>query len=186
MIKEIGPNEKVLVLSDIHYPNCDMNEINSIIEKEKPYLIILLGDIITRDKEDYIKFFSNINFPREKIVYVKGDDDVVNADTEVVKIISPKMKITLIHGHQFLAEKTQFNLANLFKKINKNLPPLGFCIIARLFLKTADFIILGHSHALAKFYNCANAGTLSFSKNLYNDRGYIIIQDKVNIKRLQT
>ncbi|ACP34507.1 conserved hypothetical protein [Sulfolobus islandicus L.S.2.15] len=34
---------KILVLSDIHYPHCDIEEINKIMLSEKPSHTILLG-----------------------------------------------------------------------------------------------------------------------------------------------
>lgn len=45
-VEEIREDGKILVLSSIHYPYCDTNVINSILEREKPSLTILLGDII--------------------------------------------------------------------------------------------------------------------------------------------
>lgn len=45
-VEEIREDGKMLVLSDIHYPYCDTNVINSILERKKPSLTVLLGDII--------------------------------------------------------------------------------------------------------------------------------------------
>lgn len=183
-IKEIQLHGKAIVLSDIHYPYCNMREINEIIRKESPEIIILLGDIITENENDIDKFFSNVNFPRDKIIYIQGDDDKVIADTEILRIAN--LNITLVHGHQFFSENTQYSFAKLLKKVSRDIPPFLFCQVARLFLRTKDFLVLGHSHALVQFPYCINAGTLSLLENLYSDRGYAIIENKRGRKMIKT
>ena len=174
---------KVLILSDIHYPYCDMNQINEIILNEKPSLIILLGDIITKNKKDYITFMNSLAV-RRNVIYVRGDDDKLKGDVDIVRLRINNRSFTLLHGHQYFKQNIEYNLAKFLKKINSKIPPLLFCLAFRLFLRTNDCLILGHSHVLAYFrsLNCANAGTLSNIENLYNDKGYITIDERGNIE----
>jgi putative phosphoesterase len=176
-------NGKILVLSDVHYPNCNIDEINAILDKENPSLIVLLGDIITSNDKDYQYFKSKLKI--NNLIYVKGDEDKVEGDVDIVKIRAFKKNYILLHGHQYFNERQEYSLAKTLKKINKNLPPLLFCIIFKIITKNFNSVlILGHSHALVYFksINCANAGTLSnITYNVYNDKGYLII-DKEGIK----
>lgn len=177
-IKEDG---KILVLSDIHYPYCDVNLLNSIVEREKPSLIVLLGDIVVEGKVEDL--FSII---KGRVIYVKGDEDVYEGDTEVLRVYHNGKKYIFLHGHQFFSEKSEYKLAKLLMKINKRLPPFLFCLIFRILLHERGTIILGHSHALAFFksLNCANAGTLTTRDSLYHDLGYITINNEINIRKL--
>ncbi|MEM0305347.1 MAG: metallophosphoesterase family protein, partial [Saccharolobus sp.] len=138
---------KVLILSDIHYPYCDMNQINEIILNEKPSLIILLGDIITKNKKDYITFMNSLAV-RRNVIYVRGDDDKLKGDVDIVRLRINNHSFTLLHGHQYFKHNTEYNLAKFLKKINSKIPPLLFCLAFRLFLRTNDSLILGHSHVL--------------------------------------
>ncbi|BCU69343.1 metallophosphoesterase family protein [Stygiolobus caldivivus] len=177
---------KILVLSDIHYPHCNEKLITHITRAENPDLLVLLGDIVTELNSGYRTFLDSLS--ANEVVYVKGDGDVLEGDTEVLEVENNKKKFLFFHGHQVLKERTQYSLAKTLKKLNYYLPPLGFCVLARVV--KADFsryIILGHSHALVYFHGirCANAGTMSSVENLYNDRGYIrIVDGKIEIIRI--
>ncbi|AOL15519.1 metal-dependent phosphodiesterase [Sulfolobus sp. A20] len=175
-------NGKILVLSDIHYPKCNIDEINKVIDSEKPSLIILLGDIITEGwEESYREFISKLKMKRN-IIYVRGDEDKLKGDFDVIKIKTYGKSYILLHGHQYFNEKQEYSLAKLLKKINQKLPPLLFCLMFRLVLHDfRDVLILGHSHALVHFKSvkCVNAGTMSdVTNNIYNDKGYVIIDEE--------
>jgi len=180
-IKEDG---KILVLSDIHYPYCDINLLNSIVEKEKPSLIVLLGDIIV---EGEIKELLGVFEKRSRVTYIKGDEDVQDGDTELLRVYHNGRKYIFLHGHQYFNERSEYSLAKLLMRINKKLPPFLFCLFFRILLLESGTLILGHSHALVFFktLNCANAGTLTTLNNLYHDLGYITINDNViDIRKL--
>jgi len=180
-------NGKVVILSDIHYPNCNINEINEILIRENPSLIVLLGDIITERETDYRIFINKLKIKRN-IIYIRGDEDKVKGDTDVLKLRNNNKTYLLLHGHQYFDEKYEFRIARFLKKINRNLPPLLFCLAFKVLLRDfKDYIILGHSHALVNFKNimCVNAGTMSTISNLYNDRGYVVISNKgIKINKL--
>ncbi|AAK41816.1 metallophosphoesterase family protein [Saccharolobus solfataricus] len=178
---------KILVLSDIHYPYCDIDEINKIMLSERPSLTVLLGDIIVSKSEDYRNFIDKLKI-RKNIIYVKGDEDKFRGDFDLIKIKNNGKRFILLHGHQYFNENNEYSLAKVLKKMNDNIPPLLFCIFFRIMLRNfKDTIILGHSHALRFFktINCVNAGTLSNVINLYNDRGYVVL-DNGNIKLVQS
>ncbi|MFP3188782.1 MAG: hypothetical protein RXR07_06970 [Sulfolobaceae archaeon] len=78
MIKSV--NGKILVLSDVHYPYCDEKEVKKIVEKEKPQLLVLLGDIVVKEGVEYRNFLRELK--AEEVVYIKGDEDVIEGDTE--------------------------------------------------------------------------------------------------------
>ncbi|ARM76924.1 metallophosphoesterase family protein [Acidianus manzaensis] len=183
---ELEINDKVLVLSDIHYPHCNIDEIREITRRENPSLIILLGDIIV--SQDYKTFLDKLQ-AKTQIVYVKGDEDKCDGDTDILKLKNYNKNYLLLHGHQYFNERNEYQLAKFLMKINKNIPPFLFCLFFRLALKNLDnFLILGHSHALKYFKSirCANAGTLSLVNNLYNDRGYIILDKKgIEVKTIK-
>jgi len=174
-----------LILSDIHYPNCDMEKIREIISQENPDLLVLLGDIIVRREADYKKFLDELNY-NKKIIYIKGDEDVINGDTDILSLNVKNRKYILLHGNQYFNERAEYRFAKILKKINRNLPPLLFCLSFKTLLRTTDYLILGHSHALVKFdsIKCANAGTLSNNYNIYMDKGYIKIDNNVELIKI--
>ncbi|QGA53681.1 metallophosphoesterase [Sulfolobus sp. E5-1-F] len=172
-------NGKILVLSDIHYPHCNIEEINNIMLTEKPSLTVLLGDIIVSKGEDYRNFINNLKI-RKNIIYIKGDEDKLKGDYDLIKIKNNGKRFILLHGHQYINERNEYSIAKILKKINDDIPPFLFCISFRILLRNfKDTIILGHSHALRYFkaINCVNSGTLSNIVNLYNDRGYVVIEN---------
>lgn len=184
MIKSV--NGKILILSDVHYPYCDEKEVKKIVEKEKPQLLVLLGDIIVKEGVEYRNFLKELK--AEEVVYIKGDEDVIEGDTEYLDVVNGNRKFVFFHGHQILSESAQYSLAKILKKVNYYLPPLGFCTLARMFRRNfSDYFILGHSHVLVNFrkLKCVNSGTLSLVRNLYNDRGYVkVVDGRVEIVRL--
>ncbi|MCY0859740.1 MAG: metallophosphoesterase family protein [Sulfolobaceae archaeon] len=182
---------KILILSDIHYPHCDVNEVIRIIESEKPSVVVLLGDIIV-DNSEYESFLNRIkesgNGEMRRVIYIRGDDDVIEGDYDILHLKTFGKDYTLLHGHQNFNEKSEYNLAKWLKKINRNIPPLLFCLAFKLLTRSfKSTLILGHSHALVYFrgLRCVNAGTLaSISNGVYHDRGYVII-DKGEVKLIK-
>lgn len=154
---------------------------------EKPSLTVLLGDIVVSKSEDYRNFINSLKI-RKNIIYVRGDEDKFRGDFDLVKIKNNGRRFILLHGHQYFNESDEYSIAKILKKINDNIPPFLFCIFFRIMLMNFNAtIILGHSHALRYFksINCVNAGTLSNVENLYNDRGYVVIE-KGNVKLVQS
>ena len=100
-IKEDG---KILVLSDIHYPYCDTNLLNNIVEREKPSLIVLLGDVIVEGKiEEFLHIIKG------KATYIKGDEDTYEGDTELLRVYHNEKKFIFLHGHQLVNERVSID-----------------------------------------------------------------------------
>ena len=180
---KVSVRGKVLVFSDIHLPYSKPDALKRIVFAESPDLLVLLGDIVVDPRFDYKSIFT------VPTVFVRGDEDVVDGDTDVLELVYPNFNVVLLHGHQFFKESSQKFLAELLKKVHPSIPPFLFCSFFRLLFPTHYFLILGHSHALIKFNSirCVNAGTLTTLKNLYNDHGYVVIEPnrKVEIVRLK-
>ena len=181
---------KVLVLSDIHYPHTDESGLIKIIKTEKPDKVVLLGDIINNRGYDK-RFFRLI----EKLVgddyyFVRGDEDRVNYGLSKLIIEINGKRFLFAHGHrlQIVSDEPVEYVADKIKRINKNAPLLLYALVARL--RNAFFngeIVLGHVHALRRFerLRVTCAGTLTSLENIYNDHGYVVIDnDGVRLVKL--
>lgn len=171
---------KILVLSDLHYPNTEGEEILGIIAKEMPDKLVILGDCVQEAR--YAREFSELlqSSSCKDFVLIKGDgDDPIHALKSLNLNLNGR-EFIFIHGHQYnlLSEVITKDVASTLKKLNKYLPVLAYATFSRIRLRNrSTYLILGHSHAL-KFYprlRVACAGCLTTRKNIYNDRGYIII-----------
>ncbi|BBG25951.1 metallophosphoesterase family protein [Sulfuracidifex tepidarius] len=169
--KEVIEEGKVLVISDLHYPYCDVEEVRGVVRRESPSLVVMLGDAVEDSRG-----FDTLKSSLGKVVHVNGDEDVIEGDVDVLSVSSRGRKFTLLHGHQLMNEDGEKLLAKFLMKVNSKIPPLLFCLGFRV--KMDGFLVLGHSHALVTFpsLQCMNAGTMSRKKNLYNDRGYVVIE----------
>jgi uncharacterized protein len=183
---------KILVLSDIHYPLTDTNELFSVINKELPDRIILLGDVVqdTSLMPEFLKLLETRSSCRDYVL-VRGDSDEVTAAPSIKSLrLNLKGKdFIFIHGHQFnvWSEKFTKKVSNILKKFDRNLPVLAYAVISRIKSQNFEaYLILGHSHAL-KFFprlRVACAGCLTLEKNIYNDRGYLVIDDGTDALQL--
>jgi len=172
---------KILVLSDLHYPYCSINELLKIINKEKPDKIIFLGDITNNG--EYEKLMRYLGRYRDKIEYICGDNE------ELFKIKCKKYliinNILLYHGQSLnlLSERLTKIIAKVIGKISKRILKE---IIALRAKKSKYIVIIGHSHLLGKsyFFNVYFAGTLT-KKSYFCERGYIVIENgKIIYKKL--
>jgi len=171
---------KILVLSDIHYPKAELNEISEIIVAEIPDKLILLGDVaLYLSSSD--KFFEMINkIGCKNYSAISGDDDVIANPVKRLEMDLNGRKLIFMHGHQFnvLSERITERVATLLKKINPNLPVFAFALVSRVrSCSRAPYLILGHTHAL-KFFpglRVICSGCLTTDMNVYNDRGYVVI-----------
>ncbi len=175
-------SRKTLILSDLHYPHCDVKKVKEVVNSEDPDLIVLLGDAV-EDKEGFDVLKASLG----NVIHVNGDDDVIRGDADVVRLESRGRNFTLLHGHQLMGEGGERRLAKLLMRFNRAIPPFLFCVGIRVKMRLGGFLVLGHSHAMAYFpsLQCINAGTMSNKLNLYNDRGYVVISEgKVEMKRI--
>ena len=181
---------KILVLSDIHYPFTDTDAVKTAIKTEHPDKLILLGDTIenARDKK---KFFNLIPKSLKKnTYYIIGDEDKVRAKYEILKLKIGKEKFVFVHGHQFNigSDRTTAYIAFAFKVFRKDLPLFAFSKRAREKLRLTDeYLVLGHTHGLKYFKSIRTvcSGTMSSLKGVYNDRGYVVIDNgRIELRRL--
>ncbi|RIB35291.1 MAG: hypothetical protein BXU00_02050 [Candidatus Nanoclepta minutus] len=173
---------KVLVLSDIHYPNCNIDEIKNIIEGEKPDKIVLLGDI-ANCKDCYNIIISIIKNYSNEIEIICGDNEKkFNINCYKYLIID---KILIYHGDNInlISEFFTKIIAKIFYKISRSLLKE---IVSFLVKSNRYTIVIGHSHLLGKsrLFNVYFAGTLC-KKHYFLERGYIVIKDgKIFIKKI--
>ncbi len=182
---------RILVLSDIHYPFSDEREILRIISKEKPSKIILNGDIIA--KAGLLRRFFRL-IPkrlRRNTYFINGDEDRVKGDYDVLRLRMGDARLVFIHGHQFniKSDNVTANIARLFKIFGSSVPLFLFAFYARRRLHLhGEYLFLGHSHGLKNFKSIRTVccGTISNLRGVYNDRGYVVIDNgKVRIVKLR-
>lgn len=85
---------KLLILSDIHYPQPYSMLYKEIIKREKPDNLVILGDAVEPTSEREIlslqkRFIKELSsaFPLDKVVYLVGDNDY-EGNKEVLRFLS--------------------------------------------------------------------------------------------------
>jgi len=196
--------EKILVLSDIHYPLPESELFEDIIFKESPDKVFLLGDNIDNYGTNYdllelykefIERFSVI-FPLEKTAIMIGDNDY-QGDERIIRYINSLKKLNsnaftytyknlfLFHGniengnHAMEVLGKYAGLA--MKDINKTLlPELLMKRIRSTYNIEKDKIVLaGHIHYLGRVNGGVFCGTLNTTPIIYKGKdslGYVIIE----------
>ena len=171
---------KILVISDTHYPHTDTEQLLGIINKELPDKTIFLGDNVQNVSytEEFLRLVQTTSC--KDCVFIVGDDDYSPQGEKSLNLILNGRKFFFIHGFQYNvgSENITAKIASILRRINRNLPLLGYAVISKIKSRTYNtYLILGHSHAL-KFFprlKVACAGCLATDKNIYNDRGYLVI-----------
>jgi len=197
---------KLLVLSDVHYPN-SKDTAFSIIKKENPDNLLLLGDTIDNSKSDktivdlYELFFNNLKtiIPINLVYAIVGDNDYSLLNREKIlgflnnldlansnKIFIKKGNMTFFHGNL----ETSLKQESFGKQILKKSKPLkldifaifvlSFLIRMKFRISPFNYLFFGHLHYLGKItkktFVC---GTLSEHKIIYGKQksyGYVIIE----------
>ncbi|MEM1687892.1 MAG: metallophosphoesterase family protein [Nanopusillaceae archaeon] len=179
---------KILVLADIHYPKCNIEEIYNIIKYENPEEIILLGDV-AENLEYFYEFIKKLKkFTNKKIIVVCGDNE--KKYRIECKNYYIKNKILFIHGDSSNIINENFTklVAKIIKKISKKLLLKLYFFRFFKYRKLKVNIVLGHSHLIGKsiLIKAYSAGTLT-TKHYFLDRGFIVIDNKkIEIKRLDS
>jgi predicted phosphodiesterase len=176
-------HERILVISDTHYPLTDEKEILGIIGRERPDKLIVLGDIA--ESPSYAQEFMQIlrSSSCKDQVFIRGDNDAQVPALKSYKMNLDGRELVFIHGHQYnvVSERFTKRLAYFLKKFNRNLPVFGYALYSRVKSGSRrSFIFLGHSHALVYFprLRVASCGCQSSTQNVYNDRGYLTIESR--------
>ena len=110
---------KIVVFSDSHK---DIEQMISVIKKEKPDMIIHLGDHL-RDAQ---KLF--LNFPKIRTVYIRGNTDFDEDYISENHIMIEDKLFLITHGHNYNVKWTK---KELIKKGTDD---------------NADIILFGHTH----------------------------------------
>ena len=182
---------KILVLSDIHYPFTDVDAIKTAIKSESPDKLVLLGDTI--EKAGTERDFQSL-IPKSlgrNTYYVMGDEDKIKAKYEILRIKVGKRKFVFVHGHQFNigSDRVTACIASAFKIFGSGLPLFAFSERARKKLRLTDeYLVLGHTHGLKYFESIRTvcSGTMSELKGVYNDRGYVVINNgDIELRRIR-
>ena len=188
---------KILVLSDVHYPLIDDADLSSIIREEKSDKIIFLGDSVSeaRHVSGFLDIVKKSQETLSDVVFIQGDEDSEFLPcVDLVAFELDGSRFVFVHGDKFNigSEHLTFSLASALHKINKTLPAVAYATVGKIrYGKIQDYLILGHAHVLAYFprLKVVCAGCLTKTNNLYNDRGYVIIESDydgvtLTVKRL--
>jgi len=196
--------EKILVLSDIHYPLPESELFEDIIAEESPDNVFLLGDNVDNYGTNYdlldiykefIKRFSSV-FPLEKTAIILGDNDY-QGDKRIPNYIDRLEKLNdnvftysyknlfLFHGNIENGNHTMEVLGKYaglaMKGINKiMLPELLMKRIRSIYNINNDKIVLaGHIHYLGYVKGGVFCGTLNTDPIIYKGKdslGYVLIE----------
>jgi len=175
------PRTKILVLSDLHYPQTDIKQVLDIINRELPSKVIFLGDTIQRTGN--VEAFNQLirTTACKEFVFILGDNNPPLQGEKSLRLELDGRKFLFIHGFQFnlSSEDSTRKIAATLRRIHRDLPVLGFAIISKIRSRSfRTYLVLGHSHAL-KFFpklKVGCAGCLTTEKNVYSDRGYLVIE----------
>lgn len=178
---------RLLILSDVHYPYTDEAVLLDILREEKNAdKIIFLGDNVREDRNGP-KFLDLIKKTKDlkDVVFIRGNHDGEAIPcVDSFKLILNGKKLTFMHGDQFKigSEGSTHKFGSILKKIHRELPVLAFATVARIKHqnKSGEYLILGHSHALASFrrLRVVCVGCLTNEKSLYNEKGYVVIESE--------
>jgi len=188
--------KKILVLSDIHFPHPYSRHFEKVIRKEKPDLVVLLGDNISpfskqslvKTYEKFISIYKRV-FPLNRTVFILGDNDGLDnryrPNKEVILYLSfmPKLNssffewryknLVFTHGNiesSYKEEKAYFLIAKILTYINKGIVPkvVSKALKFRLRVKSGTFVFAGHIHYLGNADSVYFCGTFSKEKLLYD------------------
>jgi len=196
--------EKILVLSDIHYPLPESELFEDIIAEESPDKVFLLGDNVDNYGTNYdlldiykefIERFSSV-FPLEKTAIILGDNDY-QGDKRILNYIDTLEKLNddvftytyknlfLFHGNIENGNHTMEFLGKYagiaMKGINKTMMPELLMKKIRSVYKidNNEIVLSGHIHYLGQVKGGVFCGTLNTEPIIYKGKdslGYVIIE----------
>ncbi len=197
---------KLLILSDVHYPNSN-NDAFSIIKNEKPNNLLLLGDTIDNSKSNktilelYKIFFNKLKtlLPINSVYAIVGDNDYSLSNEK--KILDFLNSLDLANKNKFFIKKgnmvffhgnleTSLKQESIGRQMLQTSKTLKLDKIAIFFLSLliriklkapfSKYLFFGHLHYLGKIppktFVC---GTLSKEKIIYEKQksyGYVIVE----------
>lgn len=201
--------EKILVLSDIHYPLPEIERFEDIIDSENPDKVFLLGDNVDNYGTNYdlldiykefIERLSSV-FPLEKTAIILGDNDyqgdkrILNYIDDLEKLNSNAFTYTyknlfLFHGNIENGNHTMELLGKYaglaMKGINKTMMPELLMKRIRSIYNIDDnkIVLSGHIHYLGFVKGGVFCGTLNTEPIIYKGKdslGYVIIESNDDV-----
>ncbi len=186
---------KLLVISDLHYPLPYSRLYPKVIRKEKPDIVVLLGDVVAANNsreivEVYKRFIKEYVcvFPTKNTVFLVGDNEGRNSDYSLNRQVFnflkgiPKLNKDLLtysyknlfffHGNlesSFRQESAGRKIAKAFASLDKRIVPylLAKAVRHKFGLKRNTIALLGHLHYLGFSDNSVFCGTFSKEREVY-------------------
>lgn len=167
---------KVLIASDIHGSSFYCEELQRVIESEKPSLICLLGDFLYCGPRNLVREDYNpkavveiLNRYADKIIAVRGNCDA-DIDVEVLKFPLPKHNEVVVNNRRLvLTHGDDMDL----DKLN---------------LQKGDILLYGHFHkpqlAWSQGVLVLNPGSLTFPKDDHPHTYMILDEKEVQLRDL--
>ncbi len=188
---------KILVISDLHFPLPYSGLYAKVIKKERPDVVVLLGDVVAPSSPSsavafykrFVKGYKKV-FDTSKTVFLLGDNEGRCVDYSINKEVSsfldklPKLNKDLLtykyknlfffHGnieHSFSQERSGYLIVKILTRIHEALFPfvLSSVIRYRFGLSRNEILFIGHIHYLGKVGKNIFCGTFNKEKKIYNE-----------------
>lgn len=192
---------RILVLSDIHFPTGLSMVCFDVIRKEKPDMVVLLGDIVVGRGDKTIqnmkKFLEAYPYPLEKSIILVGDNEFIG-NRRILELVSglPKLNpdpFTHVLGNMFFTHgniEGRGPLSRLLEETGgimthalKPLTPRIVSSLARIKngLSPKMYAFLGHIHFLGfvEPTRTVFCGTFSTKRMVYppeESLGYVVVE----------
>ena len=128
---------KIVIFSDSHG---DTNTMCYVVEKEKPDMIIYLGDGIS-DAEEL-----NAKYPNTKMIKILGGIDSDKEDEEWIKVVEIcEKRFVLTHGHK-LIRYTFNNDSKAYMQTEEDRIQSHIALLECINEHDADILLHGHTH----------------------------------------
>lgn len=192
---------KTLVLSDIHYPAGISEACFDVICKERPDLVVLLGDIVVGRGELAVrnmkKFLEHYPHPHHRSVFIVGDNEF-RGSREVLKIVAALPKLNSnpfrhFFGNMFFAHGNVEGygpLSGLLERLGVLVARAAKPVVPRVVAKLARvengldhsvYAFLGHIHYLGQIEEerTTFCGTFSTRRIVFGPEeslGYVVLE----------
>ncbi len=165
---------RILVLSDVHYPNTDLRLLDAALQGRYDE-IVLLGDSV--DIKGKLGELLSMLRPRaDKVYLIRGDNEESMGIDGLERL--ELGNLVLFHGHQgnLVSEGFTKRLARLGRRINRRLVIELYAFRVRVPSKVA---VVGHAHILdySRLFKVVLSGSMAVpsEERPFNEEGYVVI-----------